>query len=102
MLSEKNKKENENISNNNLNEEIFIPDYETIDVESNPLNKYIENAINISYTMKLEILKQKNSHPDNFVNIEEVLSSQGLLSDQQPSEKDYKYISLFNRKNFRK
>ena len=82
---------NNNNSTSNKVEKV-IPDYLTIDTESNPLNKYIENAINISYIMKLEILKQKNLEPDKFVNISEVLSMPGLLSDQQPSDEDYKYI----------
>jgi len=78
----------------NLNKEIEaeLPEFETIDIESNPLNKYIENAINISYVMKLEIEKQKSAHPELFVNISEVLSSPGLLSNQEPSDADYKYL----------
>ena len=85
---------NKTKSDNNLNKniDIIIPEYETIDTESNPLNKYIENAINISYVMKLEILREENSNPDKFVKINETLSSPGLLSDQQPSNDDYKYI----------
>ena len=89
-MMEKNNKKEENNTNKNI--EIIIPEYETIDTESNPLNKYIENAINISYTMKLEILKEQNSNPEKFVKLTEVLSSPGLLSDQQPSNDDYKYI----------
>ena len=85
----KNKAKEENV---NKNIEIVIPEFETIDTESNPLNKYIENAINISYVMKLEILKEENSNPEKFVKITETLSSPGLLSDQQPSNDDYKYI----------
>ena len=42
--------------------------------------------------MKLEILKQKQLHPQKFINISTTLSSPGLLSDLQPSIEDYKYI----------
>ena len=87
---------NENNVNNNIisNDNNFedIPEYETIDTETNPLNKYIENAINMSYTMKLEISKEQLSNPGNFVNIEKTLSSPGLLSNLEPSYDDYKYI----------
>ena len=86
-----NNNNNSNDSFNNNNEEV-IPEYETIDIESNPLNKYIENAINISYTMKLDIQKQKISNPGLFVNITETLSQPGLLSNKQPSNADYKYL----------
>ena len=51
---------NNNINNNKIQKK--IPDYETIDIETNPFNKYIENVINISYTMKLDILKNQNSN----------------------------------------
>ena len=83
-------KNNEKKTNSSQN--IEIPNYQTIDTEYNPLNKYIENAINISYTMKLKILKDEISNPEKFVKISEVLSNPGLLSDQQPSDYDYKYI----------
>ena len=87
---------NENNVNNNIisNDNNFedIPEYETIDTETNPLNKYIENAINMSYTMKLEISKEQLSNPGKFVNIEKTLSSPGLLSNLEPSNDDYKYI----------
>ena len=85
---------NNNVNNNNIsyNNLETIPEYETIDTEKNPLNKYIENAINISYTMKLEITKEQQSHPANFVNIVSTLSSPGLLSNNEPSDEDYKYI----------
>jgi hypothetical protein len=90
-----NRNEN-NVNNNNIitNDNNFedIPEYETIDTETNPLNKYIENAINMSYTMKLEISKEQLSNPGNFVNIEKTLSSPGLLSNLEPSYDDYKYI----------
>jgi hypothetical protein len=42
--------------------------------------------------MKLQILKEEISNPEKFVKISEVLSNPGLLSDQQPSDDDYKYI----------
>lgn len=42
--------------------------------------------------MKLEILKDQNSHPEQFVNISEVLAPPGILSNQEPSNDDYKYI----------
>ena len=76
-----------NINNNNIN----ISDYETIDTETNPINKYIENAINISYAMKYDILKEQQKHPEKFINIESTLSNPGLLSDIQPSDNDYNY-----------
>ena len=86
----KNKENNINISNNNNLD--IIQEYQTIDTEKNPFNKYIENAINISYTMKKEILKQSQLHPEKFVNIVTTLSSPGLLSNNIPSNEDYKYI----------
>ena len=90
IIEERNKeKEDKNI---NKSIEAELPEFETIDVESNPLNKYIENAINISYVMKLEIEKQKSEYPEKFVNISEILSSPGLLSNQEPSDADYKYL----------
>ena len=76
-----------NINNNNIN----ISDYETIDTETNPINKYIENAINISYAIKYDILKEQQKHPEKFINIESTLSNPGLLSDIQPSDNDYNY-----------
>lgn len=47
---------------------------------------------NISYTMKLEIVKQQKLHPNLFVNIGRTLSNPGLLSNTEPSSEDYKYI----------
>ena len=70
----------------------LIPDYETIDTESNPMNKYIENAINFSYVLKHKIISNKNASPNNFIDIEKTLSSPGLLSQNNPSPNDYKYI----------
>jgi hypothetical protein len=90
LTNERIMKNNNNDSFNN-NEEVIL-EYETIDTESNPLNKYIENAINISYTMKLDIQKQKISNPNLFINITETLSHPGLLSNKQPSNADYKYL----------
>ena len=72
--------------------QIIIPDYETIDTESNPMNKYIENAINFSYSIKQEIIKEKQSHPNRFIDIENTLSSPGLLSSNNPTSSDYKYL----------
>ena len=71
---------------------LSIPEYETIDTESNPMNKYIENAINFSYHIKREIIKEKQSNPNKFIDIESTLSSTGLLSTSNPSPNDYKYI----------
>jgi hypothetical protein len=96
ILNKMNELTNERkMKNNNdsfTNNEEPIPEYERIDIESNPLNKYIENAINISYTMKLDIQKQKISNPNLFINITETLSHPGLLSNKQPSNADYKYL----------
>ena len=84
---------NNNFHNqNNIQSQIIIPDYETIDIESNPMNKYLENAINLSYEIKKEIIKQKNNFPNKFINIETTLSTPGLLSYSRPSISDYKYI----------
>ena len=88
---------NNNINNNQQNQnviqsEVSIPDFETIDTESNPMNKYIENAINFSYAVKHQILREKKANPDRFINIETTLSSPGLLSSNLPSKNDYKYI----------
>ena len=80
------------ISQDNIQSEIIIPEYETIDTESNPMNKYIENAINFSYSVKQELLEEKRLHPNRFINIDTILSSPGLLSNSQPSKNDYKYI----------
>ena len=80
------------ISQDNIQSEIIIPEYETIDTESNPMNKYIENAINFSYSIKHELLEEKRLHPNRFINIDTILSSPGLLSNSQPSKNDYKYI----------
>ena len=76
---------------NNINE--LIPEYETIDTELDPVNKYIENAIKYSSNMKHLIVSQKKQHPEYFINIEETLSSPGLLlQNNNPSDNDYKYI----------
>ena len=80
------------ISQDNIPSEIIIPEYETIDTESNPMNKYIENAINFSYSIKQELLEEKRLHPNRFIKIDTILSSPGLLSNSQPSTNDYKYI----------
>jgi len=90
IIEERNKEKEDNNLDKNIEAE--LPEFETIDIESNPLNRYIENAINISYVMKLESEKQKSAHPELFVNISEVLSSPGLLSNQEPSDADYKYL----------
>ena len=81
---------NNNINNNMINNS--IPEYETIDTETNPLNKYIENAINISYTMKLDILKKQKFYKNLFINIAQVLNSPGFLSGQNSINDDYRYI----------
>ena len=88
---------NNNINNNSNNmiknePDKLIPEYETIDTESDPVNKYIENAINYSSAMKHAIINQKSNYPDYFINIEETLSSSGLLSNKKPSKNDYKYL----------
>ena len=70
----------------------LIPDFETIDTESNPMNKYIENAINFSYVLKHTIISNKKAFPNNFIDIEKTLSIPGLLSLNKPSPNDYKYI----------
>ena len=80
-----------NNSNQNENPNI-LHDYEVLDTETNPMNKFIENAINISYIMKKQIIKQKSTHPDMFINIINTLATPGLLTDVQPSDEDYKYI----------
>ena len=84
---------NNNTSNksNNENQNIII-DYEILDTETNPMNKFIENAINISYTMKQQILKEKSRNSGIFINIINTLATPGLLTDVQPSDEDYKYI----------
>ena len=69
-----------------------IPDYETIDTESDPVNKFIENAINYSSRIKYIITAQQKSNPDLFININETLKTPGLLSKKNPSKNDYKYI----------
>ena len=89
-----NNNNNSNNSNeiNDDNNSNAILDYEILDTETNPMNKFIENAINISYTMKQQILKQKSNHPDMFINIINTLATPGLLTDVKPSDEDYKYI----------
>ena len=72
--------------------EKHIPDFQIIDTEKNPLNKYIENAINLSHTMKKQILKEKQFHPEKFLKISMILSSPGLLSNVVPTYNDYNYI----------
>ena len=69
-----------------------IPEYETIDTESNPINRYIENAINFSATMKYIIISQKSTNPEYFIDIDETLSIPGLLYQNLPSPMDYQYI----------
>ena len=86
------KTESEDNKKLNNNEDTIIQEYEIIDTETNPMNKFIENAINITYTMKLEIIKQKLINPNIILNISQVLSVPGLLVDQKPSNEDYKYI----------
>ena len=81
--------ENENGTINENSEALL--DYDILDTETNPMNKFIENAINISYTMKQQILKLKSLNPDMFINITNTLSTPGLLADVQANE-DYKYI----------
>ena len=81
--------ENENGTINENSEALL--DYDILDTETNPMNKFIENAINISYTMKQQILKLKSLNPDMFINITNTLSTPGLLADVQADE-DYKYI----------
>ena len=75
-----------------LKKEKEIPDYETIDTESDPVNKFIENAINYSSRIKHIITAQQKSNPDLFININETLKTPGLLSKKNPSKNDYKYI----------
>ena len=88
--SEKNNLSNNIIeSSNDLN---IIPEYETISLETNPLNIYLENAINISYNIKEDICIQKQIEPNKFFNINQVLSNPGFLQTTQPSINDYKYI----------
>ncbi len=69
-----------------------IPEYETIDTETNPINKYIENALILSHAMKRQIIKEKQMHPEKFINIPITLSIPGLLSNIEPSIGDYYYI----------
>ena len=80
------------LNNQNNIFENQIPEYETIDTEIDPLNKYVENALILSHAMKKLILKEKQIHPENFINISMILSSPGLLSNVQPSISDYNYI----------
>jgi len=77
---------------NDIESTSLIPDFETIDTESNPKNKYIENAINFSYILKHTIISNKKAFPNNFIDIEKTLLSPGLLSQNKPSPNDYKYI----------
>jgi hypothetical protein len=83
---------NTNNTSQNCSTKKIIPEYETIDTEYDPLNRYIENAINYSNNIKYLIVNQKQQNPDYFINIEETLSSPGLLSKKNPSNKDYKYL----------
>ena len=80
------------LNNQNNIFENQIPEYGTIDTETDPLNKYVENALILSHAMKKLILKEKQIHPENFINISMILSSPGLLSNVQPSISDYNYI----------
>ena len=77
---------------NDIESASLIPDFDTIDTESNPMNKYIENAINFSYILKHTIISNKKAFPNNFIDIEKTLLSPGLLSQNKPSPNDYKYI----------
>ena len=83
---------NINSSVENYSTKKIIPEYETIDTEYDPLNKYIENAINYSNNIKYLILNQKQQNPDLFIDIDETLSSPGLLTKKNPSSNDYKYL----------
>ena len=69
-----------------------IPEYETIDTETDPVNKFIENAINYSSIVKHSIIIQKGKNPELFIDIDETLKTPGLLSKKNPSKNDYKYI----------
>ena len=90
------KKSNQNIFGNNIiknnNDLETIQEYETINLETEPLNIYLENAINISYNIKEDICFQKSREPNKFFNINQVLSNPGFLSTNLPSNNDYKYI----------
>ena len=89
------KSDENNLKNNiiqNSNNSEIIPEYETISLETDPLNIYLENAINISYNIKQDICNQKQIEPNKFFNINQVLSNPGFLQTQQPSKNDYKYI----------
>jgi hypothetical protein len=70
----------------------IIPEYETISLETDPLNIYLENAINISYNIKNDICIQKQIEPNKFFNINQILSNPGFLQTNQPSINDYKYM----------
>ena len=78
--------------NNNKKEIKEIPEYETIETEFDPVNRYIECAINYSSIMKHSIILEKQKNPEYFIDIQETLSSPGLLSQNNPSNNDYKYI----------
>ena len=88
-ISDKNKHGNNRIENNNLE---IIPEYTTIGIETDPLNIYLENAINISYNIKKDLCIQKSREPNKFYDINQVLLKQGFLKANQPSKSDYKYI----------
>ena len=77
---------------NNINIPKIIPEYETIDTESNPVNRYIENAINYSSYMKKIIASQKTTNPEYFENIDLTLATPGFLFQNYPSPMDHKYI----------
>ena len=92
-----------NFQNNNINiginHNLNIPrlqkklsEYEPIDTESDPVNRYIENAINYSVYMKYIISFHKQMHPEYFINIDETLASPGLLYQNYPNPIDHKYI----------
>lgn len=87
---------NINICNDDYNNNINIPkeiqEYETIDTESNPVNRFIENAINYSSFMKYIIASQRITNPEYFENIDETLTSPGFLFQNYPSPLDHKYI----------
>ena len=85
-------KNNNFMFENNLQNFETIPEYQTIDSETNPLNKYIENAINFTNVLKYEIIKEKQTNPNRFIDISSTLHRPGLLSTLEPSKNDYTYI----------
>ena len=81
-----------NINFNHIQLPSQIPDYETIDTEQDPVNRYIENAINYSKVMKYLIDFQNSQNPGYFINIEQTLLTPGLLYQNFPTPMDYQYI----------